>query len=372
MTHIESERLDALLARCRREVDEGRIAGGQIAIGFRNELVCFEAIGDATTEQRFHIYSATKPSVSLTVLELAADGLLDLDSPVANVLPTFGANGKAGITLSQVLLHAGGFPHAPMPALMWADRDARLEQYATWRTTWEPGTAFEYHATSAHWVLADLITEVTGRPHADVITDRVMIPTGARRWLGLEPADQGDVVDVVSVGELPDPADFKERFGIEPPITEVTNEALEAFNDPELRAAANPGGGGMASAADLAEWYQALLHDDGDLLRSRVKHDALSVVRQTRRDWMGCEANRTHAFILAGDDGKSVMRGFGHGPSGISFGHGGAKGQLGWADPVSGISVGFVTNSLDRDDLVSGHRAAAISSYASRLTTPLD
>ncbi len=372
MSTIIPGRLDALLARCRREVDEGRIPGGQLAVGFENELVCFEAIGEATTDQRFHIFSATKPTVSLTVLELAAEGSFDLEAPVAAVLPSFGENGKDHITLSQMLLHAGGFPHAPMPAFFWGDRSGRLRRYAQWHTTWEPGTAFEYHATSAHWVLADLITEATGRPHADVITERIMEPAGARRWLGIEPADQGDVVDTVTVGEAPDLSNFLERFGVEPPETEVTNEALEAFNDPALREAGNPGGGGLASAADLASWYQAILHDDGEVLRPEVKRDALTEIRQNHPDWMGCPANRTHAFILAGDHDTSVMRGFGHGLSAFSFGHGGAKGQLGWADPESGVSVGFVTNGLDQNDLVSGHRAAAISSYAAHLTTPID
>jgi len=86
------------------------------------------------------------------------------------------------------------------PAPAWADRRARLARYREWRTTWEPGTRFEYHATSAHWVLADCITEVTGRPFADVVFDKVMEPAGLGPWLGVAETDQADVVDVVSVG----------------------------------------------------------------------------------------------------------------------------------------------------------------------------
>ena len=78
-------------------------------------------------------------------MELAAEGLFGLDDPVASILPTFGTNGKEAITVSQVLLHKGGFPGAPMAPRIAADRDARLQRYAAWRTTWEPGTRFEYH-----------------------------------------------------------------------------------------------------------------------------------------------------------------------------------------------------------------------------------
>lgn len=367
------ERLTKLVDRCRREVDEGRVPGCQVAVGFAGEVVLFEAFGDLTTDHRLHTYSAIKPTVSLTVLELAAEGLLDLDAPVAALLPSFAGNGKDRITLSQVLLHASGFPHAPLGVAAFRDRAARLERYETWRTNWEPGTRFEYHASSAHWVLADCITAVTGRHHADVVTERVMIPAGCGRWLAIPESEQHDIADVVLVGESPDLAALAREFGVaDLPTTEVTDDALMIFNDPEVRAAGHPGGGGVASAAELALWYQAVLHDDGAFLRPEVKADALGVVRQNHPDWLGVPANRTHAFTIGGDDGQALMRGYGHTTGPATFGHGGAKGQRAWADPGTGISLGFVTHGLDRDDLVHARRGAGVSSAAGALTTPID
>ena len=43
MTLIVQSRLDALVARCRREVDEGRMPGYQFAVGFENEIANAEA-----------------------------------------------------------------------------------------------------------------------------------------------------------------------------------------------------------------------------------------------------------------------------------------------------------------------------------------
>lgn len=371
MSTIIQQRVDELLARCVQEVDAGHILGGQVAVGFQGELVVNEALGDATLDQRLHTYSAVKPTVSLTVLELAAVGLLDLDEPVAVVLPSFGTEGKAAITLSQVLLHAGGFPHAPMPPVLWSDRQGRLEQYSTWRTTWEPGTAFEYHASSAHWVLADVITEVTGRHHADVVTERIMEPAGAKRWLAIPADEQADVANVEAIGTRPDPAAFRAKFGIEMPVTEVTTDALVAFNDPALRAAGQPGGGGIASAASVALWYQAIMHDDGEILRPEVKNDALTVVRQDHHDWLGASATRTHAFILGGEQSTRAARGFGHTVSAATFGHNGANGQRICADPKSGLSIAIMTRGLDRDDMVYNHWGTALSSKAGLLTTPM-
>ena len=110
--------------------------------------------------------------------------------------------------MSQVMLHAGGFPYAPFGRAEIIDRAARLAAYASWRTDWEPGTRFEYHALSAHWVLADIITEVTGRPYVDVIAERVMEPAGCSRWLGIGVDDQADVADVVGVGSEPTPEEL--------------------------------------------------------------------------------------------------------------------------------------------------------------------
>lgn len=362
VSRIDPVAVTALVSRARRAVDEGRVPAAQLALAHEGELVLFEAFGEATRRSRFLIFSVVKPTVSLTVLELAAEGLLDLGAPVACYLPTFATNGKEAVTVSDVLLHAGGFPHAPMRVEAWVDRAARLETYATWWITKEP-SRYEYHPSSAHWVLADLITEVTGRFHAEVVTERLLDPVGCPRMLAIDPADQGDIVDVVSVGREPDPGAYEAMFGVKAPVTEINNQNLEAFNDPGIRAAGNPGGGGVATAGDIALWYQALLRD-GELLRPEVREDALSTVRQRAVDWLGTPAERTHAFTLAGSDGRADYRGHGHGASPAAFGHGGAKGQLAAADPATGISYCFLTNGLERDDLVSGRRAAAIATRA--------
>ena len=369
---IIKQRVDELLARCAREVEVGHILGGQVAVAFEGGLIVNEALGDVSLDQRMHTYSAVKPTVSLAVLELAAEGLLDLYATVASVLPTFAAEGKAEITISQVLLHAGGFPHAPMSHELWADRPGRLDRYSSWRTSWEPGTAFEYHASSAHWVLADLITEVTGRHHADVVTERIMEPAGAKRWLAIPHDEQGDIVTVESIGTRPDPAAFRAKFGIDMPVTEVTPDALLAFNDADIRAAGQPGGGGIASAADVALWYQAIMHDEGEILRPEVKLDALTVVRQNHKDWLGVPAERTHAFYLGGEQSTRAARGMGHTVSAAAFGHNGASGQRICADPESGLSIAIMTRGLDLDDMVYNHWGTALSSKAGLLTTPID
>lgn len=370
---LDPTAVDDLLARVRQDVESGLLPAAQLALACHGEVVVSEAFGDCTADSRFHMYSAVKPTVALTALELAAEGAFDLEAPVSDVLAGFGANGKGGITMSQVMLHAGGFPHAPLRVEAWSDRPARLEAYRRWRTTWAPGTRFEYHATSAHWVLADMIAEVTGRHHREVIAERLLTPAGCQNWLAFDPSDPSapsGVTDVVPVGSEPDLEQLARALGVdELPDTEVTMEALTAFNDPALRAAANPGGGGMATAADLARWYQAVLGNSDGLLRPEVREEAVTV-RQNRPDWLGVPVNRSRAFVLAGDDGRANFRGFGHQNSPGAFGHGGAKGQIGWADPATGASFAYFTNGLDRDDLALGRRSVGISTRAAACLRP--
>ena len=51
---------------------------------------------------------------------------------------------------------------------------------AEWTLNWEPETRFEYHATSAHWVLAEIINEVTGNDYREEIHQRVRALRAAR------------------------------------------------------------------------------------------------------------------------------------------------------------------------------------------------
>jgi CubicO group peptidase (beta-lactamase class C family) len=60
------------------------------------------------------------------------------------------------------MLHTAGFPHAPLGPPAWDTREGRLAAFGRWSLNWEPGSTYEYHATSAHWVLAEIIDRVTG------------------------------------------------------------------------------------------------------------------------------------------------------------------------------------------------------------------
>ena len=77
----------------------------------------------------------------------------------------------------------------------------------------------------------------------------------------------------------------------------------------------------------------------------------------------GKTANRSLGLMIAGDADRNY-RGFGHTNSPLAFGHGGAGGQIAWADPATGISLGYCTNGFDRDAMRQARRGIGISSRA--------
>ena len=370
---IDSERLEAVFARAKREVDDGVVPSAQVAVARRGRVAGVRTFGTAvqggterpaTDETLYSIFSCTKAVVAVAVWLLFEEGLLRLDERVAEIIPEFGTNGKENVTVEQLLLHTAGFPHAPYHPDRWSDHSKRLEAFSTWRLTWEPDSRFEYHATSAHWVLVEIIERRTGKDFRTFIRERVTGPMGVGElFVGLPAEQDVRVADVRYVGEQREPPG---GWG------EVTPEAILRFNQPEVRRVGVPGGGGVASAAELALFYQPLVNGgeavDGTRILKPETIEFATEVRTTerhRQPVLDVPVNRALSIVVAGDDGNAHLRGFGRVASGRTFGHGGAGGQIAWGDPETGISVGYCTNGF-ADWMTLGRRLTAISSLAAK------
>ncbi len=329
---IDPAKLAGLIERAHREVEHGLLPSCQLALARHGRLAAFETIGQAPPNARYNVFSATKAFVAGAMWLLIGEGLIDVEQRVVDVFTEFAPNGKDVVTIEQVMLHTSGFPQAPMSLEQAARRDTRIERMAAWRLNWEPGSRYEYHPTSAHWVLAELIERVTERDFRDVIEQRVTCPLGLARVLGIDPRDQQGITQLEVCGDPPDPDELQKVLGVRDLgawIGEVTDDNLLRFNEPSAREVGVPGGGGVMTASDLALYYQALLHNPSDLWNPEVLHDATSRVRNNHPDPMlSVPACRTLGLILAGDDGLASRRGFGATNSPASFGHNGAKGQL--------------------------------------------
>ena len=359
---MREEAIAALIARSRRDVDQGLLPSCQIALARHGELVVDETFG-APPSSRYVTFSVTKAFSAAVAWLLIGDGQLAPTTRVAEVVPEFAVNGKSQVNVEHLLTHTAGFPRAPMRPEEGAQRVARVERMTTWRLDWAPGTQTAYHATSAYWALVELIDRLTDDDFRRVFTERIATPLGlATLRLGVAADDAADVVPLIAVGDVgADGQTLGSHVG------ETAEGFLLRFNEPEVLAAGVPGAGAVARAADVAMFYQALLDDRAGLWDPNVLQDGTANVRNTLVDPLfKVPANRTLGLMVAGDDAQAVVRGFGRHAGPRSFGAPGVGGQIAWADPDSGLSFCYLTNGLDADVVASFTRSAKIAGLAGR------
>jgi CubicO group peptidase (beta-lactamase class C family) len=364
MSTVDPVAVRALTDRCRRDIDQGILPSCQVAVALEGEVVAFEAFGAATTDTRYTVYSAVKPFVASAMWQLVSEGMVDVDAPAGEYVPEFASNGKDVVTVEQVMLHTGGFPQAPLRDPEWETSAGRREAFARWFLNWEPGSTYEYHATSAHWVLAEIIIAVTGRDYRDEMADRVTTPLGLPRVLGLGPEAQDGIAEVDVWGEPCSPEELEAAIGVrEIDRGEVTDEALIGFNRVDVRTVGVPGGGGVMRACDLARFYQGLLHNPDELWNPALLTDVTGRVRNNLPErTTKIPASRTLGLVVSGADGLAPFRGMGRSASPAAFGHNGAGGQVAFADPATGVSVAYCTNGLDANFVRQWKRGFAVAS----------
>src|SRR5687768_3714623 len=136
--------LEDLLGRARHDVDTGKLPSCQLAVARDGRLIAFETFGASATTA-YVVMSVTKALVAS-----CAWLVLDPDTEIGDLVPEVDL---PGVTVDHLLLHTAGFPSAHVSAPAWGDRAARRAEMAAWRLEFEPGSRFEYHPTSAWWLL---------------------------------------------------------------------------------------------------------------------------------------------------------------------------------------------------------------------------
>lgn len=365
---VDPEKLAELMQRVAKEVDEGLLPSCQVAIARHGKVAAMATFGDADNDNLYSVFSATKAMTSAAAWLLIQEGKLAIDELVKDIIPEFAANGKDSINVEMLFTHTAGFPYAPFRPSDWADQDKRLARFSNWTLNWEPGSRFEYHPTSSMWVIAEIIERRSGTPFAEFVRNRVALPLGLETmYVGAPESVHHRIKDVTHTGEAMTEEDYAALGMPMPPATEVTPEALLAFNTPEVRQVPVPGGGGHMSAADIALFYQALINGgaalDGEQLWTQATLDYAFTVRNTFPDMLGVSANRALGVVVSGDKTRNG-RGFGHTNTEHAIGHSGAGGQLAWGDAGTGISLGYVTNGHDAHAVRQARRGISISNKA--------
>jgi CubicO group peptidase (beta-lactamase class C family) len=332
-------RLDELI---NRHIAERRYPGAQVAIARHGKLALVKTYGDARLDPErvaarddtlWLLYSNTKVITASAVWLLAEQGALRFTDRVADHLPGFEANGKGDITIVQLLSHRAGFPNADVPKEVWEDHELLRRTVCGFTLEWTPGSRLHYHGRSAHWTAAAMIEALTKTDYRAFIRDHVIGPLrlGDELFVGLPDAQHGRAVD------MHEPSAEGGR---------LVKRADE--NNAPFRRAGAPASGGYATARAMAAVYQMMLAGgrlNGVRLFSprTIQYVTRNVTGDMVDGYMGMPMHRGLGPHLRG--ATDTIRGLGALASPRTFGHGGVGSSYCWADPDSGVSFAYLTNS---------------------------
>ncbi|WP_405512904.1 serine hydrolase domain-containing protein [Streptomyces canus] len=359
---VDPHRLDVLLRRIRLEVEHGPLPSAQVAVARDGRLVAFETWGDAEPSTRYVLQSVGRSIVAGAVWKLIGEGLLDVAEQVAAIIPEFAPNGKEEVTVEQVLTHTAGFPFAPLGYPKMLDREQRLAAFGRWRLDHPPGSRFQFHLTSAAWLVAEIVERRTGLAFADYLRERIAVP------LGLSSLELGVPVDRQAGSVAPMTA------------TDRTSDEQEPdpwgpwyLSDPRVLAAGEPSHALVATAADVALYFQALEHSglwkpeavaEGTRIRltDHPHGEQIYGGGSSRRTSMGL-------FVtVAGPDAGSNLPSTG---SPALFGSAGAAYQLGFLDPETGLSFACLSNGYPLAGYDHSRRGTALLTNIANLAADL-
>lgn len=327
-----------------------------VQVGGETVVDIWAGVADKDGQQAWHsdtilnLFSCTKPFTAVTALQLVAEGKLELDAPVARYWPEFAAAGKERITLRHLLSHQAGLPaireSLPAEALYdWQTMTSALAAEAPW---WALGDGHGYAPITYGWLVGELLRRVEGRGPGESIVARTAKPLGLDFHVGLADEEFHRVATITrGKGNVGDAAAQRLLKTMMSDAQALTTRAfanppsiMTSTNKPEWRRMQQPAANGHGNARSLAGFYSGLL--DGSLLDSELLAE-LTREHSVGEDRTLLTATRFGLGCML-DQPTVANATYGMGPG--AFGHPGAGGSTGFADPQRDVAVGFVTNNL--------------------------
>jgi CubicO group peptidase (beta-lactamase class C family) len=346
------ERRDEVGASCCLTLEGRTVAdlwGGRVAVD-----------GAAWTRDTISIvFSATKGATALCAHMAADRGQLDLDAPVTRYWPTFGQAGKEEALVTMMLDHSVGLPHLRTKVKKggFYDYDYMIGLLEREEPFWKPGIRNGYHGITLAWTIGEMVHRSTGKRLGAFFHEEVAKPLGLDFAIGL-PADREPRVAPMIYAPITDEV---RNSRVSQAAVKEKDSATHYFmfnmggfdaNSHEAHAAEIGSANGISNARGLAGLY-APLANGGELKGVRlVGRDALqrmalcsvathedATLRIPTRFSLGFMKamdnrrldNAAHCSLLIGEP---------------AFGHVGAGGSLGFADPECRMSFGYTMNRM--------------------------
>ena len=312
-----------------------------------------------------NVYSTTKGMAAIAIAILVDEQKLDYDAPVADYWPEFAQAGKADVTIAQLLSHQAG--------LCGVDTKLEVEDLYDWEKMirlleqqtpmWPLGTGAGYHAVTWGYLPGELVRRVTGMTLGEFFNQRVAEPLKADCYIGLPESEFARCATLIgpnrarktsvdpaqSAADNPNEPIQKPKMSalyaaslLNPSISPFKHACSDVWRKAEI-AASN----GHASARGISKIYAAMalggeLNGTKILSKAALERANKVEVEGIEDKVLGGKIRRSRGFILNTDNA--------YGPNLAAFGHAGAGGSLGFADPATGIGFAYVMNQMQSDN----------------------
>ncbi len=356
----------ARLARVREsvlaDIDAGRCHGVSMVVARHGRVVldvcegyADKAAGRALDRDAvFATMSVAKQFTNVLALSLVERGLLNLHSPVADLIPEFAGLGKEKVNLFHLLTHTSGIMSAipPVPPEVLSNIDKLVAFACGLPLESQPGERVNYSILLGHSIIAALCLRADGRGrrYADMLREDLFEP------LGMHNTSLGARDDLMP-RMCPVKVSYEDIPALLPPEAVEGLGAVLAMPGCEI-----PGGGCITTIADVHRFAE-MLRRGGELDGTRIlspgmldfctrNHtgDLRNILFDMwcgTRNWLAYPAHLGCGFFMRGEGNLpglfSVMNsprtfgGFGAGSTGFTI------------DPERDLTLAFLSSGLMED-----------------------
>lgn len=299
------------------------------------------------------VYSATKGMAAMTLAIAHSRGWLDYDELVCKYWPEFAQNGKEAITVRHLLAHQAGLYafDEPIDKETVADLNRLAEILARQRPLWEPGTRQGYHAITLGYYEGELLRRIDPqhRSLGKFFQDEIAIPLNIDFYIRLpESIPDSRLAPLVDPGFSEMVKGFPIRMGFDllSPHSKIRRSLTGSdFPHDERRIYSRnleiPSGGGVGTARAIARAYSVFATGGKELGLTDETLRELSAPATPPANGFWDEVMKGEVQFSLGFMKSNPNFSFG---SPASFGHPGAGGSLGFADPTTGVGYAYIPN----------------------------
>jgi CubicO group peptidase (beta-lactamase class C family) len=301
------------------------------------------------------VFSSTKGATALCAHILIDQEVFQPATLVSDIWPEFAQGGKENTTVAMMLDHSAAVPvfREPLRPQGILDWDYMVGRLAAEEAFWKPGTRNGYHGLNFGWTVGELVRRRSGKSLGQFFQTEIAEPLGIDFWIGL-PAALDDRVAAIKPYRHPAGAPLS------PFLDAVINQKgsiaglfmrdagrqlAGGFAGRDERAAEIGAANGFTNARGLAGMYSPLANDGGKLVSAETVQNMGRISMATHEDATLMIPTRFALGFMKSMDNRALGL-----ESAIlsedAFGHVGAGGSIGFADPARRMSFGYVMNKL--------------------------